>query len=61
MEIGLITPPVGMNVFVIRGIAKDVPITTIFKGIWPFLVASILAIIIIILIPPLATFIPSRM
>jgi C4-dicarboxylate transporter DctM subunit len=61
MEIGLITPPVGMNVFVIRGIAKDVSITTIFRGIWPFLVASIFAIIIIILIPPLATFIPSRM
>ena len=61
MEIGLITPPVGMNVFVIRGIADDVPITTIFRGIWPFLAASIFAIIIIILAPPLATFIPSRM
>ncbi len=61
MEIGLITPPVGLNVFVISGIAKDVQINTIFRGIWPFLVASIVVILIIILIPDLATFIPGRM
>ena len=34
---GIITPPVGVNVFVIKGVVKDVPVETIFRGIWPFL------------------------
>ena len=61
LEIGLITPPVGLNVFIIRGVAEDIPMSTIFRGIWPFLIASIIAIIIIILIPSIATYIPSNM
>ncbi len=61
MEMGLITPPVGLNVFVISGIAEDIQINTIFRGIWPFLIASIVAIIMIILIPQIATFIPAHM
>ncbi len=61
LEIGLITPPVGLNVFVIRGVAEDVPMNTIFRGIWPFLIASIIAIIIIIFIPAIATYLPSHM
>ena len=36
VAMGVITPPVGMNVFIIKGVAKDVPLETIFKGIWPF-------------------------
>ncbi|MCX7856826.1 MAG: TRAP transporter large permease [Deltaproteobacteria bacterium] len=56
---GVITPPVGVNVYVIKGIAKEVPLEQIFKGIFPFLVAMIVASIIILFYPPIATFLPS--
>lgn len=59
METGLMTPPVGMNVFVIKGIAKDVPLFTIFRGVFPFVIALVLAIIVVILIPQLALWFPS--
>ena len=61
LEMGLITPPVGMNVFVIGGVAPDIPMTTIFKGIWPFLIACCLTLILLTIFPQLATFIPSHM
>ena len=41
VELGLITPPIGMNVFVIKGIARDVPLETIFRGVTPFIIAQI--------------------
>ncbi|HOP86915.1 MAG TPA: TRAP transporter large permease [Syntrophorhabdaceae bacterium] len=56
---GVITPPVGVNVYVIKGIAKDVPLETIFKGIFPFLIAIILTTIILIFFPNIATFLPN--
>jgi tripartite ATP-independent transporter DctM subunit len=56
---GVITPPVGMNVYIIKGIAPDVPLEVIFKGIWPFLVALIVCVIILIIFPQLATFLPN--
>jgi tripartite ATP-independent transporter DctM subunit len=58
-EMGVITPPVGVNVYVIKGIAKDVPLETIFKGILPFLVALIVAISILMAFPQIATFLPN--
>ena len=58
-EMGVITPPVGVNVFVIKGIAPDVPLETIFKGIFPFLVALIVATFILVVFPQIATFLPS--
>jgi tripartite ATP-independent transporter DctM subunit len=58
-EMGVITPPVGVNVFVIKGIAPDVPLETIFKGILPFLAALIIVTIILILFPQIATFLPG--
>jgi C4-dicarboxylate transporter DctM subunit len=61
LEVGLITPPVGLNVFVLKGAAPDVPLTTIFRGIWPFLIAAFLAIVILTVFPEIATFLPSRM
>jgi TRAP-type C4-dicarboxylate transport system permease large subunit len=61
LEVGLITPPVGLNVFVIKGAAPDIPLTTIFRGIWPFLVAALVMIIIITLFPGIALYLPSRM
>jgi C4-dicarboxylate transporter DctM subunit len=58
-EMGVITPPVGVNVFVIKGIAPDIPLELIFRGILPFLGAIILLTILIALVPQLATFLPS--
>jgi len=56
---GVITPPVAVNVFVIKGIAKDVPLETIFKGVSPFLAAQIVAVAIMLRFPQIATFLPS--
>jgi C4-dicarboxylate transporter DctM subunit len=58
-EMGVITPPVGVNVYVIKGVAEDVPLETIFKGIFPFLAAIIVAVIILMIFPQIATFLPS--
>ena len=58
-EMGVITPPVGVNVFVIKGIAPDVPIERIFKGIFPFLAALIVCLITLTVFPQIATFLPS--
>jgi C4-dicarboxylate transporter DctM subunit len=54
MEMGLITPPVGLNVYVISGMAKDVSMYTIFKGVIPFLLAVIVMIAILIVFPGIA-------
>lgn len=58
-EMGVITPPVGVNVFVIKGIAPDIPLNTIFKGIFPFLAALIILTFIILFVPQIATFLPN--
>jgi tripartite ATP-independent transporter DctM subunit len=58
-EMGVITPPVGINVYVIKGIAADVPLETIFKGIFPFLGAQIATIALLIVFPQIATFLPG--
>jgi TRAP-type C4-dicarboxylate transport system permease large subunit len=58
-EMGVITPPVGVNVFVIKGIAPEIPLEVIFKGILPFLLALILFTIILMVFPQIATFLPS--
>ena len=60
-EIGLITPPVGLNVFVICGITKDIPMYTIFKGIIPFIIADICHVILLVTVPQVATFLPGLM
>jgi len=59
VEMGTITPPVGVNVYVIKGVAGDVPLETIFKGIFPFLLALIVAVIILMIFPQIATFLPA--
>ena len=58
-EMGVITPPVGVNVFVIKGIAPDIPLHIIFKGIFPFLGALIILTILLMFFPQIATFLPS--
>ena len=60
-EIGLITPPVGLNVYVVKAAAPDVPLTTIFKGVLPFLIADIVNTIILILFPQISLFLPNLM
>ena len=60
-EIGLITPPVGLNVFVIKGITEDIPMYTIFRGIIPFFIADICHVALLVAVPQIATFLPSLM
>lgn len=60
-EMGVITPPVGLNVYVIHGVAKNVPLFTIFRGVLPFLLMMIFCIILVIAFPQIALFLPSVM
>jgi len=60
-EMGVITPPVGMNVYVVRGIAQDVPMGTIFSGAMPFFVMMIVCVILITVFPQIALFLPGLM
>ena len=59
IEIAMITPPIGINVYVIAGVASDVPMQTIFRGIFPFLAADLLHVILIIFVPSVALFLPN--
>ena len=61
VELGLIHPPVGMNVFVIKSVVKDVSFTTIFKGVIPFIITDMIRLVILIAFPILALYLPSRM
>ncbi|MBI4767059.1 MAG: TRAP transporter large permease subunit [Deltaproteobacteria bacterium] len=61
MEMGQITPPVGINVFVIAGVAKDTPMYTIFRGIWPFIICQLIVIIILTLWPEIALYLPNSL
>jgi len=61
MEAGLITPPVGLNIYTIAGIAPDVPMGTIFRGALPFLLSIIATAIILTVFPQIATFLPGLM
>jgi len=61
MEIGFVHPPIGMNLFVIHGIAKDVPIGTIFRGVLPFLAADLLHLLMLILLPGMVLALPKAL
>ncbi len=61
LEMGLISPPVGINVFVVKGIAEDVPMSEIFIGILPFWLAMFVCLIILIMFPEIALFLPNTM
>ncbi|GAB1269297.1 TRAP transporter permease [Aurantivibrio infirmus] len=61
IEIALITPPVGMNVFVIHGISKDIPLKTIFAGVIPFLIADFLHLALLIALPIVVLVLPNLM
>lgn len=61
LEMALISPPVGINVFVVKGIAPEVPLNTIFRGIWPFWFAMLAALTLVVLMPQIALFLPNTM
>jgi tripartite ATP-independent transporter DctM subunit len=59
MEIGFIHPPIGMNLYVIQGIAPDVPLGRIFRGVIPFLIADLIHLVLIILLPGMVMLLPG--
>ncbi len=61
LEMGLISPPVGINVFVVKGVAEDVPMGQIFAGIMPFWVAMIVCVALIVAFPQIALVLPNTM
>lgn len=61
MEAGLITPPVGLNVFIIAGVAKDVSMGNVFQGVIPFLLAMFVVVAILTIFPDIALFLPEHM
>ena len=60
-EICLITPPVGLNVYVVRSIAPDISLEEIFRGIFPFLLMDILTVALLMIFPQIVTFLPDLM
>jgi C4-dicarboxylate transporter, DctM subunit len=54
IEIGMLTPPVGMNVFTVKTMHPDIPLSTIFRGVMPFLVANLIAVLLLIAFPQMA-------
>ncbi len=61
VEMGVIAPPVGINVFVIYGVAENVPLSTIYRGIFPFLACMFILAALLMAFPLLATWLPSFM
>ena len=59
-EIGLVSPPMGLNVFVVAGVAK-VPAGTVFKGVWPFVAAEVALLALLVAFPPLSTALPAAL
>jgi C4-dicarboxylate transporter DctM subunit len=61
VEMGLITPPVGINVFVVKATIGDISLATAFRGVWPFVAAMLIGLILILAFPQIATFLPGLM
>lgn len=61
IQMGILSPPVGLAVFIVKGIVPDVPMYTIFRGIWPFWYAMGLLIVLLLIFPQLALFLPNTM
>ena len=61
LEMGLISPPVGMNVFVVKGVAPNVPLGQIYAGILPFWLAMAVCVIMLVAFPDIALFLPDTM
>jgi tripartite ATP-independent transporter DctM subunit len=61
VEMGMISPPVGMTMFVVKGIAPDIPIETIYKGVLPFVIAVAVLMVLLVAFPQMALFLPRLM
>ena len=61
MEVGLITPPVGLNLYVLKGVAPDVPLTTVLRGSLPFVLLMFVAMVLISVFPDIALWLPNQM
>jgi C4-dicarboxylate transporter, DctM subunit len=61
VEMALITPPIGLNVYVINSVQRDIDLVTIFKGVMPFVVTDVVRLSLVVAFPMLALFLPSRM
>ena len=61
MEIGLIHPPVGLNIYIVKSIAPDVPVTRIMWGTIPYVACMMLAIVILCVFPEIATWLPDHL
>ncbi|MBA2548230.1 MAG: TRAP transporter large permease [Burkholderiaceae bacterium] len=61
MEIGLITPPVGLNLYVLKGVAPDVPLTTVLKGSIPFVLIMLAFMVVLAIFPEIALWLPNQM
>ena len=61
VELGLITPPVGMNVFVIKSVVPDASFSTIFRGVAPFVFTDVLRLAVLVAFPVIALWLPARM
>jgi tripartite ATP-independent transporter DctM subunit len=60
-EIALLTPPIGMNVFVVKGVIKDISLEKVFLGVIPFLIADLVLLVLLYLVPQLSLFLPQLM
>jgi C4-dicarboxylate transporter, DctM subunit len=61
VEVGMIHPPLGLNVFVLKSITPDVPLWTIYKGVLPFCIADLIKLVLMVLIPAITLWLPSTM
>jgi TRAP-type C4-dicarboxylate transport system permease large subunit len=61
INLGALTPPIGINLFVIKGMYKELPMGVIYKGTAPFILGSLIAILIIFLVPQLATWLVTAL
>jgi TRAP-type C4-dicarboxylate transport system permease large subunit len=59
MEIGFVHPPIGMNLYVIRGVAPEVPIGRIFRGVLPFLAADLVHLVLLVVFPAIVLGLPE--
>lgn len=61
VELGLITPPIGMNVFTVKAVVRDVPLSRMFLGVTPFIPAMLMGLIVLFLFPAIAMWFPDLM
>ncbi|HRO59211.1 MAG TPA: TRAP transporter large permease subunit [Burkholderiaceae bacterium] len=61
VEIGVITPPFGMNLFVIKALAPDVPLSTVYRGVAPFVAADLVKVVLLLSFPVITMWLPGRM